>query len=104
MEQNTVISLKNSPVRRRSKSLKKYTGLLYIAPWLLGFLGFQLYPLISSFYYSFTNLNLGGSPKFVGLDNYIRMFTQDPEFWKSLGVTIVYVFTSVPAKRAWMYA
>ena len=98
MEQNAAIRLKNSRTHKRRKILKKYTGLLYIAPWLFGFLVFQLYPLISSFYYSFTNLNLGGSPKFVGLDNYIRMFTQDPEFWKSLGVTIVYVFTSVPAK------
>jgi oligogalacturonide transport system permease protein len=98
VEQNTAISLKKSRTHKRSKTLKKYTGLLYIAPWLLGFLGFQLYPLISSFYYSFTNLSLGGTPKFVGLDNYIRMFTVDPEFWKSLSVTIIYVFTSVPAK------
>lgn len=98
MEQNTAISLKKSRTHKRSKALKKYTGLLYIAPWLLGFLGFQLYPLVSSFYYSFTNLSLGGAPKFVGLDNYIRIFTVDPEFWKSLSVTIIYVFTSVPAK------
>lgn len=100
MEQNTVIRLENSLVRRRSKTLKKYTGLFYIAPWLLGFLGFQLYPLISSLYYSFTNLSLNGRPKFIGLDNYIRMFTLDHEFWKSLSVTVVYVFTSVPAKLA----
>ncbi|NRW81528.1 ABC-type sugar transport system permease subunit [Clostridium beijerinckii] len=100
MEQSTAIELKSSLHHKRSKTLKKYTGLLYIAPWLLGFLGFQLYPLVSSFYYSFTNLSLGGNPKFVGLDNYIRIFTVDPEFWKSLSVTIVYVFTSVPAKLA----
>lgn len=80
MEQSTAIELKSSLHHKRSKTLKKYTGLLYIAPWLLGFLGFQLYPLVSSFYYSFTNLSLGGNPKFVGLDNYIRIFTVDPEF------------------------
>lgn len=98
MEKSAAIRLKDSLTYRKSKTLKKYTGLLYIAPWLLGFIGFQIYPLIMSLYYSFTNLSLGGSPKFVGLDNYIRIFTVDPEFFKSLGVTILYVFTSVPAK------
>lgn len=100
MEQNAVIKLDNSPMHRRGKILKKYTGLLYIAPWLLGFLGFQLYPLISSLYYSFTNLGLSGKSKFIGLTNYINALTIDHEFWNSLWVTVVYVFTSVPAKLA----
>ncbi len=100
MEQNAVIKLENSPMHRRGKTLRKYTGLLYIAPWLLGFLGFQLYPLISSLYYSFTNLGLSGKAKFVGLTNYINALTIDHEFWNSLWVTVVYVFTSVPAKLA----
>jgi oligogalacturonide transport system permease protein len=100
VEQNAVIKLDNSPMHRRGKILKKYTGLLYIAPWLLGFLGFQLYPLISSLYYSFTNLGLSGKSKFIGLTNYINALTIDHEFWNSLWVTVVYVFTSVPAKLA----
>lgn len=98
MEQNTAIKLKGNAVHRRNKAFKKYVGLLYIAPWILGFLGFQLYPLLMSFYYSFTNMSISGNAKFIGFDNYIRMFTIDPEFWKSLTVTVIYVFTSVPAK------
>jgi oligogalacturonide transport system permease protein len=77
---------------------KGQIGLLYISPWLIGFLVFQLYPFVSSFIFSFTDYSLLKTPKFVGLDNYYYMFYKDPLFWKSLLVTFIYVFFSVPAK------
>ena len=73
-------------------------GLLFISPWVIGFLLFQLYPFVSSFVYSFTNYNIMSAPKFVGLDNYVRLFTIDPDFKYSLWVTIKYAFISVPLK------
>lgn len=53
---------------------KRYVGLLYIAPWLLGFLIFQLYPFIASLCYSFTDYTLLNQPQFVGLKNYLTLF------------------------------
>src|SRR4051812_26475225 len=50
-------------------------GMLFISPWLLGFLFFAVYPLISSFYYSMTNFDFIRQPQFIGLKNYQRLFT-----------------------------
>ncbi|WP_367924987.1 carbohydrate ABC transporter permease [uncultured Ruthenibacterium sp.] len=83
---------------RRPIQWKKYQGLFYISPWLIGFLVLQLYPFIASFIYSFTDYNMLSEPKFVGLENYIRLFTLDPDFKKSLGVTLLYALISVPSK------
>jgi oligogalacturonide transport system permease protein len=73
-------------------------GYLYILPWILGFLIFQAYPLIASFYYSFTDYAITGKPVFTGIDNYIAMFTADPLFYTSLGNTLKFVFMSLPMK------
>ena len=78
--------------------LKSYEGLFYILPWVAGFLIFQLYPFISSFIYSFTNYNMMRTPSFVGLKNYIDLFTNDRDFWKSVWTTIQFAFLSVPVK------
>lgn len=77
---------------------KKYIGLVFIAPWIIGFLVLQLYPFITSFYYSLTDYNIMSSPKFVGLQNYIKLFTSDNEFWNSLKVTVIYTIFTVPGK------
>jgi len=77
---------------------RRYIGLLYISPWLLGFLFFKLYPLISSFVYSFMDFNMFSRRKFIGLQNYIYMFAKDELFGKSLKITFIYVFLSVPLK------
>jgi len=76
-----------------------YMGLVYISPWLIGFLILQLYPFFSSLYYSFTDFNLIQKEQFIGLQNYVRLFT-DPRFIKSIKVTLKYVFLSVPLKLA----
>lgn len=73
-------------------------GYLYIFPWILGFLIFQLYPLGASLYYSFTEYNITGTPTFVGFKNYITMFSSDLLFYTSLGNTLKYVFLSLPMK------
>jgi len=75
-------------------------GYLYILPWIVGFLVFQLYPFIASFFYSFTDLTMLSSPKFIGLENYHRILTQDPVFRNSLLVTLKYVIFTVPFKLA----
>ncbi|WP_019532965.1 carbohydrate ABC transporter permease [Paenibacillus ginsengihumi] len=73
-------------------------GYIFTAPFILGFLIFTLYPMISSLYYSFTDYMLMDSPRWVGLDNYVTMFTADDKIIKSLQVTFTYVFASVPLR------
>lgn len=75
-------------------------GFAFISPWLIGFLGFILGPMLASLYFSFTDYNLLSAPTWVGLDNYINMFTNDPRFISALKVTFIFVFTSVPLKLA----
>ena len=76
----------------------RYVGLWYVAPYLIGLLMFAAFPFIASFYLSFTDYSLMSSPSWVGLDNYERLFTRDRTFDKSLKVTLIYVFTTVPLK------
>ena len=84
----------------KSKSNRKweYPGYLYILPWLLGFTILQLYPFIQSFYYSLTNYSIMASPKWVGIQNYVTLLTNDPEFWNSFTVTWIYTLYTVPGK------
>src|SRR5207253_2470689 len=71
------------------------TGLLFIAPWLIGFLGFTLYPALASLYYSFTNFKILQDPKWIGLGNYTKLIN-DPLFWKSLTNTLYLTVIGVP--------
>ena len=79
---------------------KRYVGLLYIAPWLLGFLIFQLYPFIASLCYSFTDYTLLNQPQFVGLKNYLTLFTTDKQFLSTMKITGFYALLSVSLKLA----
>jgi multiple sugar transport system permease protein len=72
------------------------TGYSLILPWILGFLIFTLYPFVSSLYLSFTEYNIFQPPKWVGLDQYIKMFTQDRFFWPTLRLTLFYAALNVP--------
>ncbi len=79
---------------------KQNIGFFFILPWLIGFLVFKFYPMISSLYYSFTDYNLFGGMSVVGtLQNYIDVFTT-PKITKALGVTFKYAFMTVPLKLA----
>lgn len=69
---------------------------MFLIPWLLGILVFVGGPALVSLYLSFTDFNLLSAPKWVGLQNYVEMFTQDPRYIKSLLVTVKYVVFSVP--------
>jgi multiple sugar transport system permease protein len=83
---------RKSAVRRRNLLL----GLLFISPWLIGFLAFTLYPLIASFYYSFTRYDLLSNPIFLGLRNFVDIFTEDPHFGQVMYNTVYYVGLSAP--------
>lgn len=82
-----------APTRAERRQLA--IGLLFISPWLIGFVCFYLYPALASFYYSFTDFRILQDPTFVGLDNYRRLLA-DPFFWKSLTNTLYLVVLGVP--------
>ncbi|AEI44163.1 carbohydrate ABC transporter permease [Paenibacillus mucilaginosus] len=79
-------------------------GYVFTAPFILGFLIFTMFPIVSSLYYSFTEYNLLEAPRWVGLQNYENMFTNDDKLIKSLQVTMTYVFASVPLRLAFALA
>lgn len=82
------------------------TGLALIMPWFLGFLIFNLYPFAASFYLSLTDYNLlrplslSKLPNMVGFQNYINAFTEDPNFWPSIRLTLFYGAISIPLGMA----
>lgn len=70
-------------------------ALLFISPWILGFLIFTLWPILYSGYLSLTDYDVLNDPNFVGLANY-RELTQDPRVLLSLRNTLYYAALSVP--------
>lgn len=71
------------------------TGILFISPWIIGFLAFRLYPFFASLYYSFTFFPILQSPKWIGLDNF-RDLLSDPRFITSLYNSTYYAVFAVP--------
>jgi len=81
---------------------KQKIGLLYITPWIIGFLTLTVWPILSSLYYSLTDYSLarvGQTPEFLGLGNYIKLFG-DQTFLDSLRATFIYTIFTVPFQLA----
>jgi len=70
--------------------------LLFLSPWIIGFLAFYLYPMMATLYFSFTRYNNLSSATWAGLTNYKFMFTSDPQFWESLRNTIWMILVATP--------
>ena len=79
--------------RRERHELK--LGLIFISPWLLGFLVTALYPLLSSAYLSLTDYSVLSKPVFIGTDNYADLAT-DELFWQALWNTFYFAALSIP--------
>lgn len=71
---------------------------LFLSPWVVGALVLTIGPMVASLYLSFTDYDLFTSPKWVGFDNYKRIFTDDPRFMSAVWVTLKYVVISTPLK------
>ena len=79
-------------------------GYLFLLPWLIGFFGLTLGPVLASLYLSFTDFDLLRDPRWIGLDNYVRIATNDPKFAASMRVTFLYVALAVPFKLVFALA
>lgn len=72
-------------------------GLLYVSPWIIGFLAFTLIPIVASLAFTFLNLTLSQEEplQVVGVDNYVRFFN-DTRVWESLSVTFRFALLWLP--------
>ncbi len=88
-------SEKNLVLNRRISGIKVWPY-VFCAPFVLSYLAFNLFPTVYSFYISLFDWN-GISPKvFTGFDNYIRLWTKDPLFFKSILNTFTIMLMSIP--------
>jgi oligogalacturonide transport system permease protein len=76
----------------------KRLGLLFVLPFLLGVLGFKLFPFAMSFALSFTEYDVFTPPRWVGADNYVEIVTRDETFRQSMWVTLLFAFLAVPLR------
>lgn len=79
---------------------KKTVGFFaYISPWLIGFTAFTIFPMVLSLIYSLTDVKMATANSaplnWIGLQNYIRIFTEDDNFKQAIWNTLVYSFVKV---------
>ncbi|GAB2695406.1 carbohydrate ABC transporter permease [Paenibacillus thermoaerophilus] len=84
--------------RRSALWRQDRTAYLFLLPWLVGFFGLTLGPMIGSFYLSLTKYNLLNAPQWLGLDNYAQIFAEDELFRRSIALTFQYVLLAVPLR------
>ena len=75
-----------------------FVGYVFAFPFIFGFLLLTIFPMMVSLYLSFTDYSIVRAPVWVGMDNYIKMFTDDRNYYQSIAVTLYYVLVSVPLK------
>src|ERR671938_681501 len=78
----------------RVRAWRKPGGLspfLYLAPFLLFFVVFQIYPIFQGLYVSLTRWDLATPPRFIGITNYVNLVKTDTLFWTALRNTSVFV-------------
>jgi multiple sugar transport system permease protein len=87
------------PAGRKGSALKRAenkAAYLFLTPWLIGILAITALPMLASLYLSFTRYGILNPPQWIGLDNYIKLFTGDRRFVKAIWVTLTFVGWSVP--------
>jgi multiple sugar transport system permease protein len=104
VDHQTVQVTTGLPARRKNFKQNNLVGYLFVSPWIIAFLLFGLIPIIISLGLAFTNFDILAGGKFVGLDNFQRMFFQDIRYGKSVDATFRYVFLSVPLRLVFALA
>ncbi len=92
--QAAILGRKGASPLRRQETL---AGYLFLLPNILGFLIFSSVPVLVTFSISLLDWDLIRAPRFVGIDNYVKLLTGDPIFVKVLVNTGYYVAGTVPA-------
>ncbi|MBS4202376.1 sugar ABC transporter permease [Bacillus sp. FJAT-49732] len=92
--------LKKNGKQEQFQLVKKRVPYLFILPWIIGLLVFTLGPLVFSLVMSLYDWPITRDPQFIGLANYKKMFTADPQFYKSLLITFKFAAIFVPLNLA----
>jgi multiple sugar transport system permease protein len=82
-------------VRRWRRFKRNSIPYLFLAPFLVGFLIFMVYPLLYALNLSLYRTKIVGGTTFIGLENYGRAF-QDPAFWEGVRNVLVFGFIQIP--------
>jgi len=97
--ENTAVVQPASPKRLTIEQRQRRWGLLFLSPWIIGFLVFTLFPMIASLYFSFTDFTTNKpftETNWVGLANWDNLLFKDPSIGASLGVTIRFGMVMLP--------
>lgn len=81
--------MKKSNIYTKYRKSEVRAGLILSLPFFILFLLFTVVPVLGSVVMSFTNFNMMSLPKFVGMENYTRLFLQDSIFIKAVGNTFI---------------
>ncbi len=87
---------KENSWRKVFKKRQVILAMLFLSPWILGFLIFGLYPMGMSFYYSLCRYDVLRIPQYVGFENYKELFFYDTYFWQSIWNTLYYTILRTP--------
>jgi multiple sugar transport system permease protein len=98
MEHDGLLTKKNKRNVREN-----ITAYAFLSPWIIGFILFSGVPIIASFVLSLTKWDLISAPRFIGLGNFIAMFSADSDFWNVLKVTLIFTVFSIIATLTWSF-
>ena len=79
--------------RKMRDNLRAY---LFLSPWLISLLLFTAYPMLASFYFAMTRYTIINPPEWIGIENFVVMFTKDELFWVAVNNTLYFTLLSVP--------
>jgi multiple sugar transport system permease protein len=98
MEHDGLLAKKNKRNVREN-----ITAYAFLSPWIIGFILFSGVPIIASFVLSLTKWDLISAPRFIGLGNFIAMFSAGSDFWNVLKVTLIFTVFSIIATLTWSF-
>ena len=98
MEHDGLLTKKNKRNVREN-----ITAYAFLSPWIIGFILFSGVPIIASFVLSLTKWDLISAPRFIGLGNFIAMFSAGSDFWNVLKVTLIFTVFSIIATLTWSF-
>ena len=97
-----LLKQKESPLKAKRRTApegsfrEQFPMFVMIAPFIIFFVIFTIIPIISSIFFSFTSYDMISAPKFIGLENYRRLITNDPTFMITVKNTFIFAVVSGP--------
>jgi multiple sugar transport system permease protein len=82
--------------RKVRDNLRAY---LFLSPWLISLLLFTAYPMLASFYFAMTRYTIINPPEWIGIENFVVMFTKDELFWVAVNNTLYFTLLSNSSLR-----